>query len=136
MVHLARRYWFSASHRLHNPALGEAENHALYGKCNNPGGHGHNYHLELTMAGAIDPRTGMVLDLGELDGFVKERILERFDQSNLNEQPDFQRQVPTTENLCQEICRIVREGWPGLRSAPRARLERGRLGGSHSDFFV
>ena len=135
MVHLTRRYWFSASHRLHNPALGESDNRALYGKCNNPGGHGHNYHLELTVAGEIDLRTGMVVDLGELDGFVREEILARFDQSNLNTQPNFARLVPTTENLCLEIDRIVRRGWGGLGSARQARLERVRLEETSSNFF-
>ena len=135
MVHLTRRYWFSASHRLHNPVLGEAENNALYGKCNNPGGHGHNYHLELTVAGPVNPRTGMVLDLAELDGFVQEHILARFDQSNLNDQSDFERLVPTTENLCLEIHRIVKDGWGDMRSAQGARLGRVRLEETSSNFF-
>ena len=135
MVHLTRRYWFSASHRLHNPKLGEPENQALYGKCNNPGGHGHNYHLELTVKGAVNPRTGMVLDLGELDGFVKNRILEPFDQSHLNEHPNFEHVVPTTENLCLEIHRVVKSGWTELRSAQGARLERVRLEETSSNFF-
>jgi 6-pyruvoyltetrahydropterin/6-carboxytetrahydropterin synthase len=120
---------------LHNPVLGDAANYALYGKCNNPGGHGHNYYLELTIAGAIDPRTGMVLDLGELDGFVQDHVLERFDQSNLNEQENFARQVPTTENLCLEIDRIVKDGWTGMPSAKGARLERVRLEETSSNFF-
>lgn len=135
MVYLTRRYWFSASHRLHNPLLGDEENRLLYGKCNNPGGHGHNYHLELTVAGAVDPRTGMLLDLSELDGFVQERILARFDQANLNDLENFERQVPTTENLCREICRMVQEGWSALRSAKDARLERVRLEETSSNFF-
>ena len=135
MVHLTRRYWFSASHRLHNPVLGERENHALYGKCNNPGGHGHNYHLELTVAGPVNPRTGMVLDLAELDGFVQAQILARFDQSNLNEQANFAHRVPTTENLCLEIHRIVEDGWGGLGSAHQARLARVRLEETSSNFF-
>ena len=135
VVHLTRRYWFSASHRLHNPVLGEAENDALYGKCNNPGGHGHNYHLELTVAGPVNPRTGMVLDLAELDGFVQDQILARFDQSNLNDQPNFEHMIPTTENLCLEIHRIVKGRWGRLRSAQSARLERVRLEETSSNFF-
>lgn len=135
VVHLTRRYWFSASHRLHNPVLGEAENYTLYGKCNNPGGHGHNYYLELTVAGPIDPRTGMVLDLGELDAFAQERILERFDQTNLNDQASFESVAPTTENLCMEIHRSVCEGWAALGSAGSARLERVRLEETSSNFF-
>jgi 6-pyruvoyltetrahydropterin/6-carboxytetrahydropterin synthase len=135
VVHLTRRYWFSASHRLHNPVLADAANHALYGKCNNPGGHGHNYHLELTAAGEIDPRTGMILDLGELDGFVQNHVLERFDLSNLNEQENFAKLVPTTENLCLEIHRIVKDGWAEMPSAKGAGLERVRLEETSSNFF-
>ena len=135
VVYLTRRYWFCASHRLHNPVLGEAENDALYGKCNNPGGHGHNYHLELTVAGPVNPRTGMVLDLAELDGFVQDQILARFDQSHLNDQPNFEDLVPTTENLCLEIRRIVKGGWGRLHSAQSARLERVRLEETSSNFF-
>ena len=135
VVHLTRRYWFSASHRLHNPVLGEAENDTLYGKCNNPGGHGHNYHLELTVAGPVNPRTGMVLDLAELDGFVQDQILACFDQSHLNDQPNFEHVVPTTENLCLEIHRIVKGGWGRLRSAQSARLGRVRLEETSSNFF-
>ena len=135
IVHLTRRWWFSASHRLHNPALGEPDNQALYGKCNNPGGHGHNYHLELTVAGSPDPRTGMVLDLAELDTFVGNEILARFDQTNLNDAASFARLVPTTENLCLEIHRIVKQGWDELRTARGARLERVRLEETSSNFF-
>ena len=135
MVHLTRRYWFSASHRLHNPGLREDENQALYGKCNNPGGHGHNYHLELTVRGPVNPRTGMVVDLGELDGLVQTRILARFDMSHLNDQPNFERLVPTTENLCLEIHRIVNTSWGDLLSARRAELERVRLEETSSNFF-
>ena len=135
MVYLTRRYWFSASHRLHNPVLDDAENIAVYGKCNNPGGHGHNYHVEITVAGAVDPRTGMVLDLGELDDFVRQRVLERFDQTNLNDDEGFEHQVPTTENLCREIHRIARKGWGDLTSACSARLERVRLEETSSNFF-
>ena len=135
VVHLTRRYWFCASHRLHNPTLGERENSELYGKCNNLGGHGHNYHLELTVTGPIDMRTGMVVDLGELDGFVQQKVLERFDQTHLNAEAIFQSRVPTTENLCMEIYRIVKEGWSSLPSARRAALERVRLEETASNFF-
>ena len=79
MVYLTRRYRFSAGHRLHNDALSAEENRRVYGKCNNPNGHGHNYLLEVTVAGAIDPATGMVFDLVALDGIVAERVLEKLD---------------------------------------------------------
>ena len=120
-IHLTRRYSFSASHRLHNPALSEAENNRVYGKCNNPYGHGHNYVVEVTVSGAPDPATGMVANLVDLDGFVQREVLDAFDHRYLNEEvPLFRDHVPTTENLCVEIyCR--------LRAFPAARLERIRI---------
>jgi len=99
-AYLTRRYWFSASHRLHCDGMSTEENQATYGKCNNPHGHGHNYALEVTVAGQVDRRTGMVCNLADLDRFVQEKILERFDHQNLNTLSDFQGVVPTTENLC------------------------------------
>ena len=134
-VHLTRRYWFSASHRLHNPALAEGENLLVYGKCNNPGGHGHNYHVEITIAGPVNPQTGMVVDLAELDGMAEREILARFDQTNLNDDAAFAALVPTTENLCVQIHRIVQERWRELPSAREARLERIRLEETSSNFF-
>ena len=134
-VHLTRRYWFSASHRLHHPALPEEENRELYGKCNNPGGHGHNYFLEVTVAGPIDPRTGMTVNLSELDAYVEARGGEPFHESSLNEQPQFGDLVPTTENLCVEIYRVLEAGWDRLDSARRARLERVRLEETSSTFL-
>jgi 6-pyruvoyltetrahydropterin/6-carboxytetrahydropterin synthase len=109
MVYLTRRYRFSAGHRLHNDALSAEENLHVYGKCNNPNGHGHNYLLEVTVAGAIDPVTGMVFDLGALDGIVAERVLDKLDHKNLNlDMENFRTQVPTTENLCVEIYELLR----------------------------
>ena len=134
-VHLTRRYWFSASHRLHRAALPEGENRELYGKCNNPGGHGHNYFLEVTVVGPIDPRTGMTVNLSELDAYVEARVVEPFHESSLNEQPQFGDLVPTTENLCVEIYRVLEAGWDRLDSARRARLERVRLEETSSNFF-
>ena len=120
-IHLTRRYSFSASHRLHNPALSEAENNRVYGKCNNPYGHGHNYVVEVTVFGVPDPATGMVANLVNLDGFVQREVLDAFDHRYLNEDvPLFRERVPTTENLCVEIYRR-------LRAFPAARLERIRI---------
>ena len=79
------------------------ENLATYGKCNNPYGHGHNYIVEVTVSGHVDPGTGMVCNLVDLDGFVKEQIVDRYDHTNLNMMDEFQKLVPTTENLCVEI---------------------------------
>jgi 6-pyruvoyltetrahydropterin/6-carboxytetrahydropterin synthase len=106
-AYLTRRYLFSASHRLHCNEMSAAENQAVYGKCNNPHGHGHNYSVEVTVAGHVNPRTGMVCNLVDLDSFVHEKILERFGHQNLNTLPEFQGIVPTTENLCVEVFDIL-----------------------------
>ena len=108
-AYLGRRYRLSASHRLHTPALSEAENQAVYGKCANPHGHGHNYTLEVLVGGAVDEVTGMVCDLVELDGCVSREVLEPFDHQNLNTLDAFRNHVPTTENLCREIERRLRK---------------------------
>lgn len=108
-AYLTTRYMFSASHRLNNDALSAEENRRLYGKCNNPYGHGHNYMLEVTVGGVVDQRTGMVCDLVALDQVVRREVLDRFDHVNLNCLPDFRNSVPTTENLCVRIFEILEE---------------------------
>jgi 6-pyruvoyltetrahydropterin/6-carboxytetrahydropterin synthase len=110
-VHLTRRYHFAASHRLHLADASDAENQAIYGKCNNPHGHGHNYTVEVTVSGAVDPATGMVCNLPDLDTFSKREIVERFDLTNLSVLEDFCGQVPTTERLCVEIYNIYKSGF-------------------------
>ncbi|MBS1849758.1 MAG: 6-carboxytetrahydropterin synthase [Acidobacteria bacterium] len=120
-AYLNRRYLFSASHRLHNDTMSAEENRRTYGKCNNPHGHGHNYVLEVTVSGQVDPRTGMVCNLVELDGFVRSQVLERFDHQNLNLVKEFTEIVPTTENLCIVIYDILRRGFP------QAHLEKVRI---------
>ena len=110
-AHLTRRYWFSASHRLHCDAMTEQENREVYGKCNNPHGHGHNYALEVTVAGPVDTKTGMICNLADLDEFVNREIIERFGHENLNTLSEFQRTVPTTENLCVELYNILEKGF-------------------------
>jgi 6-pyruvoyltetrahydropterin/6-carboxytetrahydropterin synthase len=119
-AYLTRRYLFSASHRLHNAELSDAENRATYGKCNNPHGHGHNYALEVTVAGQVNAKTGMVCDIVELDNFVQREVLDRFGHEHLNALPQFEQVVPTTENLSSELFRI-------LNKFPHAHLERIRL---------
>ena len=111
IVHLTRRYMFSASHRLHSEQFSEEENRAIYGKCNNPYGHGHNYMIEISVSGPVDGQTGMVCNLFDLDGFVRSQILERYDHQNLNLVPEFTKTVPTTENLCIAIYEIVKRGF-------------------------
>jgi len=120
-AHLTRRYLFSASHRLHSGEMSPEENRATYGKCNNPHGHGHNYALEVTVSGPVDPRTGMVCNLVDLDGFVKREVLERYHLENLNALQEFTKTVPTTENLCIEIFEILHRGFEN------AHLERVRI---------
>lgn len=111
IAHLTRRYGFSASHRLHSEDMSEAENRAVYGKCNNPHGHGHNYALEVTVSGSVDPGTGMVCNLVDLDGFVEREVLSRFHLENLNMRKEFAEIVPTTENLCIRIFEILQRGF-------------------------
>jgi len=120
-AHLTRRYHLSASHRLHSDALTPAENRATYGKCNNPHGHGHNYVIEVTFSGPVDPITGMVCDLGKLDAFSQTNLLQRFDHMNLNTLAAFRDLVPTTENLTIEVYRIF-EAFPGA-PLTRVRIE-------------
>ncbi len=110
-AYLTRRYWFSASHRLHCEDMSDAENKAVYGKCNNPHGHGHNYAVEVTVAGPVNGRTGMVCNLMDLDAFVQKNILERFDHENLNMLTEFKGVVPTTENLCVRVYEILERGF-------------------------
>jgi 6-pyruvoyltetrahydropterin/6-carboxytetrahydropterin synthase len=128
MVHLTRRYRFSAGHRLHNDVFSAEENRRVYGKCNNPNGHGHNYVLEVTVSGPIDPATGMVFDLVALDGIVGERVLEKLDHKNLNlDMDNFRTQVPTTENLCLEIYKLLRHPLEQAGVDHGVRIDRVRL---------
>ncbi len=109
MITLTRRYRFPAAHVLRRPDWPEAENARVYGKCANPNGHGHDYGIELTVAGPIDPATGRVLDPDRLDALVRERILARFSHRMLNDDPLFERAVPTAENLALAIRRELAE---------------------------
>jgi 6-pyruvoyltetrahydropterin/6-carboxytetrahydropterin synthase len=136
MVYLTRRYRFAAAHRLHSGALSEDENHRVYGKCNNPYGHGHNYVLEVTVGGPVDPATGMVMDLGLLDETVERKVLERFDHKHLNlDVENFRNLVPTTENLCIEIYKLLRTELEASNGARSARLKGVRLEETNSNFF-
>ena len=128
-LELGRRYRFAASHRLHSPKLSEEENSRIYGKCNNPYGHGHNYTVEVRVSGAVDPATGMIANLADLDAFVNERVIEPFDHRSLHDEvPAFQEVVPTTENLCIEIFRR-------LKSFPVAKLESIRVEETSNNSF-
>ncbi|MES1256909.1 MAG: 6-carboxytetrahydropterin synthase [Acidobacteriota bacterium] len=127
-VYLSRRYGFAASHRLHAPTLSDAENRAIYGKCNNPYGHGHNYEMELTVRGTVDPVTGRAVDLTVLDRLAEEHILRVFRFRNLNwEIEAFRTAVPTTENLVTEVDRRLRAAWGATFPPDGPRLEKVRI---------
>ena len=108
MVYLTRKLEFSASHLYHNPAFSAEENRRVFGKCNNPHGHGHNYTLEVTIAGEPDPRTGMVLDLKELKEILQREVVERMDHRHLNiEVPELKGLIPTCENVALVIWKLL-----------------------------
>ncbi|HEU5411160.1 MAG TPA: 6-carboxytetrahydropterin synthase [Candidatus Acidoferrales bacterium] len=116
-ISLTRRYSFAASHRLCRPDWSDTDNYRIFGKCANPYGHGHNYLLEVTVTGALDPSTGMIINLADLDAAVKAKVLDEFDHVYLNAQvPEFRDIVPTTENLCRVI-------FQRLSGVTKARLE-------------
>jgi 6-pyruvoyltetrahydropterin/6-carboxytetrahydropterin synthase len=126
---MTRRYDFCAAHRLHNPALSDEENVAIFGSCNNPYGHGHNYVLEVTLAGSPDPVTGLMLDLDTLDRVVHEEVVEVLDHRYLNvEVPEFHDLVPTTENLCRVI-------WDRLVGKVPGRLHKVGIHETPNNFF-
>lgn len=120
MIALTRTLDFAAAHRLHAPALSDEENCRIFGKCNNPHGHGHNYLVEVTVAGEPDPVTGMLVDLSALDAVLEREIMARYDHKHLNlDTPDFASINPTSENLTRAI-------WDHLEGEipPPARLYR------------
>jgi 6-pyruvoyltetrahydropterin/6-carboxytetrahydropterin synthase len=128
-VELGRRYRFAASHRLHTDRLSEEENVRVFGKCANPFGHGHNYVLEVSVSGDVDPATGMNANLADLDGFVRREVLDEFDHHSMNEDvPAFRDVVPTTENLCIEI-------FKRLKRFSKAKLERVRVQETSNNSF-
>ncbi len=117
MVTITRKIEFAASHRYNNPALSAEENRRIFGKCNNPHGHGHNYILEVTVAGEPDPMTGMVLDLKELKELLEKEVMQRMDHRHLNyEVPELAGKIPTCENIARVIWELL-----------EPRITRGRL---------
>jgi 6-pyruvoyltetrahydropterin/6-carboxytetrahydropterin synthase len=112
-VAVIRKAHFNAAHRLHNPAWTDAKNDAVFGLCNNPNWHGHNYELEVKVAGEVDPETGMVVDLGWLATLIREQIEDRFDHKNLNlDTEEFRTLIPTAENIAVVIWQILRNQLP------------------------
>ena len=128
-AYFGRRYMLSASHRLHADSLSDEENRAAYGKCNNPHGHGHNYIIEVLTRGAVDPATGMVINLAELDQAVESSVIHRFDHTNLNSDPLFANRVPTTENLCRTVYELLADALPAVE------LEYVRVEETENNFF-
>lgn len=121
-VYVTRKVRFNAAHRLHNPNKSDEWNREMYGVCNNPNWHGHNYVLEVTVAGEPDPETGFIVDLAELKRIITERVVSRCDHRNLNLDVDFMQGImPSTENFAIAI-------WDELKDAmPNGRLHRVRL---------
>jgi len=124
-----RRYMISASHRLHADQLSADENRVVYGKCYNANGHGHNYTVEVLVGGAVDPETGMVIDMVALDQAVRTKVIDRFDHTNLNLDPLFQNRVPTTENLCRAVFGLLKD------ALPAGELEHVRVEETENNFF-
>jgi 6-pyruvoyltetrahydropterin/6-carboxytetrahydropterin synthase len=122
MVFLTRKAEFSASHYYHNPEFTQEENQRIFGKCNNPHGHGHNYTLEVTVKGQVDPRSGFVVDLKELKDIMNREVIDALDHRFLNKEvPEFAQAIPTTENLAISI-------WDRLKAKLRvAELHRIRV---------
>jgi 6-pyruvoyltetrahydropterin/6-carboxytetrahydropterin synthase len=136
MFLVTRRYQFAASHRLHAPQLSGEENRRVYGKCNNPYGHGHNYVLEVSARGPLDPMTGRAVDPAALDEIVMRRVLQPFDRRNLNAEVEaFAHSVPTSENLAVEICRRLKGGWRAAFPGEWPKLERVRIAETPSNVF-
>jgi len=131
-LELTRREEFSASHRLHNPVLSDEENRALYGICNNPNGHGHNYEIEVTVRGALPARTGMVMNLSDLMRILRERVLPWVDHKHLNlDVPFLEGIIPTAENLAVALWGQIESE---LERFEGCRLHRIRLYESRNSF--
>ena len=109
-ISVFRKAHFNAAHRLHNPKWSDQKNEEVFGLCNNPSYHGHNYELEVKLSGEVDPETGYLIDLKILKDLIKEHIEDRFDHKNLNvDTKEFQQLNPTAENICYVIWKILRE---------------------------
>lgn len=138
MTRLTRRYPFSASHRLHSDQLSAGENAELFGKCNNPYGHGHNYVLEVSVEGPVDETTGMLLPRPRIDRFVRDSVLAKIDHTYLNtDVPEFAgNAVPTTENLSLAIDKWLRQGWQSEFGDLGCRLARVRVEETARNSFI
>jgi 6-pyruvoyltetrahydropterin/6-carboxytetrahydropterin synthase len=125
MIYLTRRVTFSASHYYWNPAWSEEKNQQVFGRCANRNGHGHNYTLEVTLAGEVDPVTGFVVDLKGLKAIIEREVLAAWDHRHLNlEAPEFAATIPTTENIAIAAWRRLE---PAIQAAGGASLSRVRI---------
>jgi 6-pyruvoyltetrahydropterin/6-carboxytetrahydropterin synthase len=135
MFRVTRRYRFAASHRLHAAELSADENRQLYGKCNHPYGHGHNYVVEVSARGPADGH-GRAVDLALLDELVRRQVVTEFDHRNLNVEVErFASEVPTSENLAREVCRRLKQNWSGVFAGEWPRLEKVRVGETRKNIF-
>jgi 6-pyruvoyltetrahydropterin/6-carboxytetrahydropterin synthase len=136
VFHLTRRYAIAASHRLHSAQLSDEENQRIYGKCNNPYGHGHNYVIDVSARGPAGEATGVAVDVTALDELVRRQILEPFGHSNLNMDTDaFQNVVPTSENLAVEICRRLKRHWSAAFPGEWPKLDKIRIVETERNIF-
>jgi 6-pyruvoyltetrahydropterin/6-carboxytetrahydropterin synthase len=135
LYRVTRSYRFAASHRLHSVELSDEANRALYGKCNHPYGHGHNYVVEVSARGPLDAH-GRAVDVAALDGLVGREVLAPFDHRNLNVEVErFEQEVPTSENLAIEICRRLKRNWSGVFPGEWPKLEKVRIGETRKNIF-
>ena len=136
MIQVTRRYRFAASHRLHTDELSEERNRELYGKCNHPYGHGHNYEVEISVRGPLDARSGRAVDLAALDRLVEREVLQAFDHRNLNiEIEELRGVVPTSENLAVELHRRLQRRWPEAFPGAWPRLQKIRIAETARNIF-
>ncbi len=126
---VTRRYRFASAHRLHSDHLSDEDNRRVFAACNNPNGHGHNYALFVTVSGEVDPDTGMIVDLEALDRAVKETVVERFDQRDLKQDPEFATRTTTGENLVMLIWDLL------VKQIPTGRLLKVGLIETRDNYF-
>jgi len=130
MVYVTRRETFSAAHRLYNSKYTDKENDRIFGKCSNPNWHGHNYVLEVVVAGSVDQETGFVINLAELKEIIREHIIKKVDHKNLNLETDFMKGIiPTTENITVAIWNQL------INKIPRGKLYSVKLSETENNFF-
>jgi 6-pyruvoyltetrahydropterin/6-carboxytetrahydropterin synthase len=130
MVYVTRRETFSAAHRLFNPKFSNEENEKIFGKCSNPNWHGHNYTLDVVVAGEPNPETGFVLNIAELKIIMKEHVISKMDHKNLNLETDFMTGIiPSTENITMAIWKVL------VNKIPNGKLFAVRLAETENNFF-